>query len=357
MPGADRRAAGRRRRLRRRRLQRHRPVHGVHRRTPTSGSSASRPAATASRPAGTPRRSPPARSACCTAPARTCCRTRTARPSSRTRSRRAWTTRASGPEHSLPAPTTGRASYEPATDAEAMAAFDLLCKTEGIIPAIESAHAARRRAASWPQELGRTPTILVNLSGRGDKDVHTAGDYFGLVTAWRSTTGRRARVSGIDDALRPHPRREPRGAGRLPARRASRTSPARSRRSRRWSRHGVRPRRGRAALQRPGDGRARSSRRPPSRRSRPASRTADVLDRRGGRRRRRPGAGDDLLEPGRALRRRRVRRRPRGRGRGGADHPRPDPGRGRRVDRRLRRSTTSTGSSWSRRRRPTSGSR
>ena len=84
-----------------------------------------------------------------------------------------------GPEHSFLA-ETGRATYVPATDAEAMAAFDLLCKTEGIIPAIESAHAlagALRLAA----ELGPDSTILVNLSGRGDKDVHTAAEYFGLL--------------------------------------------------------------------------------------------------------------------------------------------------------------------------------
>jgi tryptophan synthase beta chain len=65
-----------------------------------------------------------------------------------------------------------------------MTAFQLLCRTEGIIPAIESAHAlagAARIAPALRQELGRTPTIVVNLSGRGDKDVHTAGAYFGIL--------------------------------------------------------------------------------------------------------------------------------------------------------------------------------
>lgn len=84
-----------------------------------------------------------------------------------------------GPEHSYLA-DTGRASYFPATDAEAMHAFDLLCKTEGIIPAIESAHALAG-ALRVAQELGPDATILVNLSGRGDKDVHTAAEYFGLI--------------------------------------------------------------------------------------------------------------------------------------------------------------------------------
>ena len=84
-----------------------------------------------------------------------------------------------GPEHSFLA-DTGRASYVPATDAEAMSAFDLLCKTEGIIPAIESAHALAG-ALELAKELGPDATILVNLSGRGDKDVHTAAEYFGLI--------------------------------------------------------------------------------------------------------------------------------------------------------------------------------
>ena len=88
-----------------------------------------------------------------------------------------------GPEHAW-LNDTGRATYEPVTDAEAMTAFQLLCRTEGIIPAIESAHALAGAAKIAPRlaaELGRTPTILVNLSGRGDKDVHTAGAYFGIL--------------------------------------------------------------------------------------------------------------------------------------------------------------------------------
>ncbi|MEV0272924.1 tryptophan synthase subunit beta [Hamadaea sp. NPDC050747] len=87
-----------------------------------------------------------------------------------------------GPEHAW-LHDTGRATYEPVTDAEAMDAFALLCRTEGIIPAIESAHAlagALRIAPTLSAELGRPATIVVNLSGRGDKDMHTAGAYFGL---------------------------------------------------------------------------------------------------------------------------------------------------------------------------------
>jgi tryptophan synthase beta chain len=88
-----------------------------------------------------------------------------------------------GPEHAW-LHDTGRARYEPVTDAEAMAAFRLLCRTEGIIPAIESAHAlagALRIVPALTASLGRTPTIVVNLSGRGDKDVQTAGEWFGVL--------------------------------------------------------------------------------------------------------------------------------------------------------------------------------
>ncbi|KXK61407.1 tryptophan synthase subunit beta [Micromonospora rosaria] len=88
-----------------------------------------------------------------------------------------------GPEHAW-LHDTGRATYLPVTDAEAMAAFELLCRTEGIIPAIESAHALAGTLKVAPKlaaDLGREPTIVVNLSGRGDKDVHTAGEYFGIL--------------------------------------------------------------------------------------------------------------------------------------------------------------------------------
>lgn len=90
-----------------------------------------------------------------------------------------------GPEHAW-LHDTGRAQYRPVTDDEAMEAFRLLCRTEGIIPAIESAHALAgaialgREAPDWAQD-GREPLLLVNLSGRGDKDVATAAAWFGLI--------------------------------------------------------------------------------------------------------------------------------------------------------------------------------
>ncbi|MFI0349597.1 tryptophan synthase subunit beta [Actinomadura sp. 9N407] len=84
-----------------------------------------------------------------------------------------------GPEHSW-LHDTGRAEYRPITDAEAMEAFALLCRTEGIIPAIESAHALAG-ALKVGRELGPDGLILVCLSGRGDKDMHTAAEFFGLM--------------------------------------------------------------------------------------------------------------------------------------------------------------------------------
>lgn len=84
-----------------------------------------------------------------------------------------------GPEHAW-LNSIGRAQYRPVTDAAAMDALMLLSRTEGIIPAIESAHALAG-ALELGRELGPDSTILVNLSGRGDKDMETAGRYFNLI--------------------------------------------------------------------------------------------------------------------------------------------------------------------------------
>jgi tryptophan synthase beta chain len=83
-----------------------------------------------------------------------------------------------GPEH-VWLMQTGRASYRAVTDAEAMDAFATLCRTEGIIPAIESAHALAG-ALDVGRELGPGALVIVSLSGRGDKDVDTASKWFGL---------------------------------------------------------------------------------------------------------------------------------------------------------------------------------
>ncbi|MEY8566755.1 tryptophan synthase subunit beta [Corynebacteriaceae bacterium 7-707] len=92
-----------------------------------------------------------------------------------------------GPEHSYLA-HRGRAEYLPVTDTEAMEAFRLLTRTEGIIPAIESAHAialAVKVGADYADGTrgtgsGRRPLFIVNVSGRGDKDVDTAATWFGM---------------------------------------------------------------------------------------------------------------------------------------------------------------------------------
>ena len=84
-----------------------------------------------------------------------------------------------GPEHSW-LKDIGRAEYIPVTDTEAMNALKLLSQTEGIIPAIETAHALAGIEKLVPS-LKPGAKILINLSGRGDKDMETAAKYFGLI--------------------------------------------------------------------------------------------------------------------------------------------------------------------------------
>ncbi|MBG6054225.1 tryptophan synthase beta chain [Salinibacterium sp. CAN_S4] len=84
-----------------------------------------------------------------------------------------------GPEHSW-LHDIGRATYLPVTDDEAMQALRLLSRTEGIIPAIESAHALAG-TLELGKQLGPDAVILVNLSGRGDKDMETAAKYFDIL--------------------------------------------------------------------------------------------------------------------------------------------------------------------------------
>ncbi len=84
-----------------------------------------------------------------------------------------------GPEHSY-LRDIGRAEYRYATDERTMEAFRLLCRTEGIIPALESAHALAA-AIEVGREFGPDALLLINLSGRGDKDMHTAASWFGLI--------------------------------------------------------------------------------------------------------------------------------------------------------------------------------
>jgi tryptophan synthase beta chain len=83
-----------------------------------------------------------------------------------------------GPEHAW-LKDLGRAEYVSVTDDEALAAFSNLCRLEGIIPALESAHAVAHAARIAPS-MPRDKTLLVNLSGRGDKDMQTVADRMGI---------------------------------------------------------------------------------------------------------------------------------------------------------------------------------
>jgi len=83
-----------------------------------------------------------------------------------------------GPEHSH-LKDTGRVSYASVTDREALQAFQVLCRTEGIIPALESSHALAE-AIRTAGKMSRDSVMVVNLSGRGDKDVDTVAGYQGV---------------------------------------------------------------------------------------------------------------------------------------------------------------------------------
>ncbi|MGE8590702.1 MAG: pyridoxal-phosphate dependent enzyme, partial [Alcaligenes sp.] len=83
-----------------------------------------------------------------------------------------------GPEHAW-LKDSGRAQYATITDQEALQAFHDCCRIEGILPALESSHALAHAARMAPS-LGKDKIILVSLSGRGDKDMHTVAEYGGL---------------------------------------------------------------------------------------------------------------------------------------------------------------------------------
>lgn len=89
-----------------------------------------------------------------------------------------------GPEHAW-LKDIGRVNYSWATDDEAMSAFKDMCETEGIIPAIESSHAiagAYKAALDLKDKGYEHPVMIINISGRGDKDMNTAGKWFGYLT-------------------------------------------------------------------------------------------------------------------------------------------------------------------------------
>jgi tryptophan synthase beta chain len=84
-----------------------------------------------------------------------------------------------GPEHAW-LKDAGRAEYVAVTDEDALRAFSDLCRLEGIIPALESSHALAYAAQIAPT-MARDAALLVNLSGRGDKDMHTVAQRSGIV--------------------------------------------------------------------------------------------------------------------------------------------------------------------------------
>ena len=148
LPRADRR-------VHRRRQQRHGHLRRVHRRQATCGSSASKPAAKRSSAGATPRDLPAAAKASCRARGRSCFRTTMGTSMRRIRFRRVSTTRRSDPSTRGCARSAAQ-STRTASDAEALEAFQLLGELEGILPALESAHADRVRAARSRRNSGQT---------------------------------------------------------------------------------------------------------------------------------------------------------------------------------------------------------
>ena len=83
-----------------------------------------------------------------------------------------------GPEHSY-LKESGRVSYRTVTDQEALAAFDFLTRNEGIIPALESAHAVAE-GIKLARQLKQDEVMVINISGRGDKDINTVAEVMGV---------------------------------------------------------------------------------------------------------------------------------------------------------------------------------
>ena len=261
----------------------------------------------------------------------------------------------------------GRVNYSWATDEEAMSAFRDLSQSEGIIPAIESSHAvagAYKAAADLKAKGYNKAVMIVNISGRGDKDMATAGKWFGYLTddqpprsMWPAPTAtpspdkKRRLLIMTNEATTPSG--QPLGISHKPSKsgamftkfkaenkpafigylpmasptQTSRLTPSNDGRARR-RRRGNRP-----AVLRPGHGRPGH---PGCRLHRPEQRRdhqARVRGRRNRGQRRRRAAHHELLEPRVPLRRRALRPRLRERRRRRSHHPGPYPGRGGGVDR------------------------
>ena len=115
--------------------------------------------------------------ACCTATAPISCRTKTARSSKATRSAAGLDYPGIGPEHAW-LKDTGRAEYVWVTDTQALEAFQFCCAQEGIIPALEPAHALAHVMRIAP-DLPSDHLLVMNMCGRGDKDIFTVAEALG----------------------------------------------------------------------------------------------------------------------------------------------------------------------------------
>ena len=146
--------------------------------TPASPSSASRRRATASRRAGTPHPCWAGGPACCTATAPISCRTSDGQISEAHSISAGLDYPGVGPEHAW-LKDTGRVSYVAVTDREALDAFQRLSRLEGIIPALESAHALAYVGEDRAPRCARDHLVVVCLSGRGDKDIFTVAEHLG----------------------------------------------------------------------------------------------------------------------------------------------------------------------------------
>ena len=233
-----------------------------------------------------------------------------------------------GPEHAL-LKDIGRATYEPVTDAEAMDAFALLSPHRGDHPGDRVRARHRGRAAPGPRAgaRGRHPGEPVRAGRQGRRhrgEVVQAVKRRGSRPVETRSSQERARAEGRAALV-----------GYLPA--GYPTVDGSVEMLSRDGRGRLRPPRGRRALLRPRDGRPHHPGRRRHRAARRGAAARRVPRGRAGGRGGRPGRRHDLLQPGAALRRRRVRARPRRGGRPRRDHPGPHPRRGRRVARRVRR--------------------
>ena len=262
--------AGFARRLHRRRLERHGAVPSLPRRPPDRDLRRRGGGPRHLDAACTPPRSPAAGPACCTATAPTCSWTTTARSQDAHSISAGLDYPGIGPEHAW-LHEVGRVTYLSATDDEALEAFQLLSRLEGIIPALEPAHALAKVHGARARRCRRITSWCVNLSGRGDKDIFAVAEHLGgeHVTTRIEARFRKCRAEGRAALVTYRDGRRSRSA--TPRSRSSR--PAEGRRRHHRVRHAVHRPDGR----RPGDPGRRPAR--AARRADDCARTLDLVRR------------------------------------------------------------------------------